>query len=303
LEEIVKIVLFNDHRPGLLKNDNSVVDISGQVQMGRTGQETLSNIIENWDSLKPRLESHLASQSGVPLSSVQLRAPVPKPGKIMCMAANYREGTDKPPLPINGFLVSPDAILDPGGTTVLPEYQFTICHHEAELVCVIGKKGKDISQGDAYDHVFGYTAGVDVSARGAWGYLSKAYDGFKPIGPCIVTKDEIPNPHSLQVRLQVDGQPRQDYNTSDIGHPIPECFEYFSKIMTFLPGDLLFVGTNHQQLGPLQDGETCHMEIDKIGGFDFKVSDPYKRSWPKAIDPTTGQNVRRNIEEAAASGR
>ena len=295
----MKLVLYNDHLPGVIKGDDRVVGIAGQVPMGRTGQETMVNIIENWDTLKPRIESFVASNDGVPLSSVRLRAPVPKPGKIMCMAANYREGTDKPPLPINGFLVSPDAILDPSGTTVLPEYEFTICHHEAELVAVIGKKGKDISQADAMSYIFGYTAGVDVSARGAWGYLSKAYDGFKPLGPCIVTADEIPDPHALNVRLSVDGQPRQDYNTSDMGHHIPECFEYFSKIMTFYPGDLLFVGTNHQQLGPLQDGETCHMEIDRIGGFDFHVVDPYKRTWPKAIDPGTGQNVRRRIEEAA----
>jgi 2-keto-4-pentenoate hydratase/2-oxohepta-3-ene-1,7-dioic acid hydratase in catechol pathway len=296
----MKIVLFDDYKPGLLKGEN-VVDISSQVEVGRTGQETLVNMIDNWDALKPKLEAYLAANNGVPVSSVKLRAPVPKPGKIMCMAANYRENTDKPPLPISGFLVSPDAILDPEGTTVLPEYQFTICHHEAELVVVIGKKGKDIDPANAMDYIFGYTAGVDVSARGAWGYLSKAYDGFKPIGPCIVTKDEIPDPHALQVRLSVDGQPRQDYNTSDMGHHIPECFDYFSKIMTFLPGDLLFVGTNHQQLGPLQDGETCHMEIDSIGGFDFHIVDPYKRSWPKAIDPSTGQNVRARIEKAATT--
>jgi 2-keto-4-pentenoate hydratase/2-oxohepta-3-ene-1,7-dioic acid hydratase in catechol pathway len=297
----MRLVLYGDnHTPGVLKGDN-VVDISSQVRRGRTGQETLVNIIEDWEALKPELEKYVAANEGVPASSVQLRAPVPKPGKIMCMAANYRENTDKPPLPISGFLVSPDAILDPGGTTTLPDYEFTICHHEAELVCVIGKKGKDISQGDAMSYVFGYTAGVDVSARGAWGYLSKAYDGFKPIGPCIVTADEIPDPHALQVRLQVDGQPRQDYNTSDMGHHIPECIDYFSKIMTFLPGDLLFVGTNHQQLGPLQDGETCHMEIDKIGGFDFHIVDPKKRSWPVGIDASVGQNVRGRIEEQAAS--
>ena len=164
----MKIVLFNDYKPGLLKGEN-VVDISSQVEVGRTGQETIVNIINDWDALKPKLETYLASQAGVPLSTVQLHAPVPKPGKIMCMAANYKENTDKPGLPISGFLVSPDAILDPGGTTVLPEYEFTICHHEAELVCVIGKKGHDIAQGDAMDHIFGYTAGVDVSARGAWG--------------------------------------------------------------------------------------------------------------------------------------
>ncbi len=296
----MKLVLFNDYRPGVLKGDN-VVDVSSQVQLGRDGQETLVNIINNWDSLKPKLEQAVAAASGVPLSSVQLRAPAPKPGKIMCMAANYRENTDKPALPINGFLVSPEAVMDPGGTTVLPPYDFTICHHEAELVAVIGKRGKNLSQNEAMSYVFGYTAGVDVSARGLWGYLSKAFDGFKPLGPCIVTADEIGDPHKLQVTLSVDGQLRQNYNTADIGHPTAECLEWWSSICTILPGDLLFVGTNHQQLGPLQDGETAEMGIEKIGSFTFHISDPKKRSWPKGIDASVGQSVRGRIEEAAGT--
>src|SRR5262245_6575948 len=115
----MKIVLYNDYVPGVLKGDN-VVDVSSVVQRGRDGQETLLNIINNWDSLKPRLEQAVNAASGVPASSVQLRAPVPKPGKIMCMAANYRENTSNPALPINGFHVSPEAVMDPGGTTVLP---------------------------------------------------------------------------------------------------------------------------------------------------------------------------------------
>jgi 2-keto-4-pentenoate hydratase/2-oxohepta-3-ene-1,7-dioic acid hydratase in catechol pathway len=296
----MKIVLYDDYKPGLLKGDG-VVDVSSVVTKGRDGQETIENIINNWDSLKPKLEQALASGQATPLSSVRLRAPLPKPGKVMCMAANYRENTDKPALPINGFLVSPEAVMDPqGGTTVLPPYDFTICHHEAELVAVIGKRGKNLNQAEAMSYVFGYTAGVDVSARGLWGYLSKAFDGFKPIGPCIVTADEIGDPHKLQVKLSVDGQPRQDYNTSDIGHPIAECLEWWTSISTILPGDILFVGTNHQQLGPLQDGETCVMGIEKIGEFSFKVSDPKKRTWPKAIDPSTGQNVRNMLEQAAA---
>jgi len=237
----------------------------------------------------------------VPLASVTLHAPVPKPDKVMCMAANYRENTDKPALPINGFLVSPEAVMDPGGTTVLPPYDFTICHHEAELVAVIGKKGKGLSQAEAMSYVFGYTAGVDVSARGLWGYLSKAFDGFKPLGPCIVTADEIGDPHKLQVKLSVGGQPRQDYNTADIGHPTAECLEWWSSIATILPGDLLFVGTNHQQLGPLQDGETATMGIEKIGEFQFHIVDPKKRTWPKGIDSSVGQNVRNMLAQAASS--
>jgi len=287
----MKLVFFDDHRPGVLV-DGGVVDVSAEVEPGRNGQETLEHIIAAWSTLRPRLEEASGKGPVVPLDGVRLRAPVPRPPKIMCMAANYREGTDAPPLPINGFVVSPEAVLDPEGTAVLPPQEFTICHHEAELVCVIGKGGHDIAEADAMDHIFGYTAGVDISARGPWGYLGKACDGFKPLGPCIVTADEIPNPHDLRVRLSVDGVPRQDYGTADIGHKIPECIAWFSSIMTMLPGDILFVGTNHQQLGPLQDGETAEMEIERIGSFRFHISDPQKRSWPKGIDPGIGQNVR-----------
>jgi len=173
----MKLVLFDDYRPGVLVGE-TVFDISDEVELGRSGQETMVNIITDWDSIKPELERKAAQARGVPLASVRLRAPLPKPGKIMCMAANYRENTDKPALPIDGFLVSPEAVMDPGGTTILPPYDFAICHHEAELVAVIGKKGRHLSQAEAMGYVFGYTAGVDVSARGLWGRLSKAFDGF-----------------------------------------------------------------------------------------------------------------------------
>ena len=298
----MKLVFFDDHRPGVLI-DRGVVDVSPEVETGRSGQETLEQMITTWSTLRPRLDAAVAARDARPLETVHLRAPVPRPPKIMCMAANYREGTDAPPLPINGFVVSPEAVLDPDGTAVLPPQDFTICHHEAELVCVIARRGHDVAEADAMDYVFGYTAGVDISARGPWGYLGKACDGFKPLGPCIVTADEIADPHALRVRLSVDGVARQDYSTADIGHKIPECIAWFSSIMTMLPGDVLFVGTNHQQVGPLQDGETAEMEIEKIGSFRFHISDPKKRSWPKGIDPGIGQSVRgRLLEAQTASG-
>jgi 2-keto-4-pentenoate hydratase/2-oxohepta-3-ene-1,7-dioic acid hydratase in catechol pathway len=294
----MKLALYDDYRPALL-TDSGIIDISADVPIGRNGQETMEGVIANWADLQPVLARHLAENNTTPLESVRLRAPLPKPGKVMCMAANYRENLSIDPLPINGFLVSPEAVMGPGGTTVLPAYNFSICHHEAELVVVIGKRGKSVPQSEAMNYIFGYTAGVDVSARGAWGWLSKAYDGFKPIGPCIVTADEITEPHDLRIRLAVDGQPRQDYNTSDIGHRIPECIEYFSAIMTLMPGDLLFLGTNHQGLGPLQDGEDVEMEIQDIGSFHFGISDPSKRSWPKSVDGTVGEHVRQMLRDNA----
>lgn len=298
----MKLVLFDDFRPGVLREDG-VVDCSAVVPDAK-GATAMNTVIEQWSSVRGEFERLAASGSSTLVDQVRLCAPVARPGKIMCMAANFREGTGAAPLPLNGFVIPPEAVLAPGGTTVFPPQAFSIVHHEAELVVVIGKAGHDIAEADAMSHVFGYTAGVDVSARASeavnWGFLGKAADGFKPIGPCIVTPDELGDPHALQVQLSVDGALRQDYNTSDIGHKIPECIAWFSSIMTMLPGDLLFIGTNHQQLGPLQDGETAEMSIARIGSFTFSIRDPQKRSWPKGLDLSVGNSVRARLEEQAA---
>ncbi|HVB05531.1 MAG TPA: fumarylacetoacetate hydrolase family protein [Acidimicrobiales bacterium] len=298
----MKLVLFDDYRLGILREDG-VVDASSLLDGPADAAHVVDTLIASWSSLRPRLDELAVSGTARPLDEVQLRAPVPNPGKIMCMATNFREGTDKPPLPLNAFLASPEAVMDPGGTTVLTPHEFKICHHEAELVCVISKDGHDIAEADAMEYVFGYTAGVDISERASdslnWGFLGKSGDGFKPIGPCIVTPDELGDPHALQVRLSVDGVLRQDYNTSDMGHYIAECIAWLSTLMTLRRGDLLFVGTNHQELGPIQDGETVEMSIERIGSFQFHVADPLKRSWPKGIDSSVGQSVRSRLEAPA----
>jgi len=288
----VKLVMYDDFKPGLLKGD-SVIDISGLVQRGqarhpeferRAAQETIEDVIINWDSIKGKLPDG----PGVPLSSVKLRSPLPRPSKIIAMGVNYLEFTQGPAQPIMVFLKSPEAVPDPGDTITLPPHDFTICHHEAEMTLVIGKKARNVPESQWRDYVFGYTNGVDVSARGAWGgnvFIGKSFDGFNPLGPCIATADEIPDPHNVRVRFFVDGQPRHDYTTQDMAHKIPECIEYCSSIMTLLPGDVIMLGTNHQGIGPLQDGETAEMEIAEIGPrLSFRVSDPKKRTWPKAID-------------------
>ena len=292
----MKLVLFDDYKPGLLKGDG-VVDISSAVQRvaGRNGQETMEGIITNLDSLREGLARLLAEGKVTPLSSVRLRAPLPRPSKILCMIGNYKEGTDRPIQPIDIFLKSSDSVLDPGGTVVIPPVKATIFHHEAELGLVIGRKGKDIKPAQAFDYIIGYTAFVDVSARGTGrgnSFSGKSYDTFAPLGPCIATKDEIPDPHKLAVKLWVGGQIRHDYNTDDMEHQIPEIIEYASSIMTLNPGDLIACGTNHQGLGPLQDGETATMEVSGIGRFTFKVSDPSKRTWPVGVDVESARAVR-----------
>lgn len=283
----MKLVLYDAHRPGVL-TDGGVVDISVAVGLGRNGQETMTNLIRDFESIRPAIEREVREGRPTPLASVRLRAPLPRPGKLLAMSGNYREHSNREVRPIEVFFKSPESILDPDGTVMLPKVEFSICHHEAELGLVIGPhNAKDVPASKAFDYIFGYTAAVDVSAREfgrAGSYTHKAFDTFTPLGPCIVTKDEVPEPQNLNVQLKVDGQIRHTYNTDDMEHPITEIIEYVSTVMTLNPGDLIICGTNHEGLGPLQDGETGEMGIVGFGFFKFKVSDPLKRRWYKMTD-------------------
>jgi len=297
----MKLVFFDEFVPGLLKGDK-VVNITEPLGglKSTNGQETLQNIMDNFDSLKSELDSYAKKNEGSPLSEVRLRQPVPKPQKILCMIGNYKEGVKRDIRPIDTFLKSPETIIGPNDTVVLPKREHPIFHHEAELGLVIGKKAHDVTQDNAMDHIFGYTAFVDVSARGGIGkagagagsFFGKSYATFGPIGPCIVTKDEISDPQMMAIKLWVNGQLRHDYNTDDMEHPIKEIIEFTSSVTTLMPGDIIACGTNHQGLGPLQDGDSATIQISGIGEFSFKVSDPLKRNWTKEVDEIAARRVR-----------
>ena len=137
------------------------------------------------------------------------------------------------------------------------------------------------------DHIFGYCCIVDVSARGlgrGLDFIDKSPDTFCPMGPCIVTRDEIADAQKLSVRLWVNDQPRQDYNTDDMEHTVGELVAWASEVVTLRSGDILACGTNHGGLGPLQDGDVARIEIEGIGEMSFTIEDPQKRRWPDGID-------------------
>ncbi len=297
----MKIVLHDDYKVGLL-SDGNVVDVSGVVPRGATPQLTIEGLIGNFASLKGALERELDRGRRVPLGSVRLRAPVPRPGKIVCMGGNFGEFVGRKGL-LWGFLKSPEAVLDPGGMVVLPPEDANIFHHEAELVAVISHTTSRISKDGALGNIFGYMCGCDVSGRfppESRQQFGKSFDTFAPIGPCIVTADEIPDPHRLHVRMWVDGQPRHDYPMSDIAHSVEESLAWMSSMVSLKPGDLFFLGTNHQGIGPLQDGEHAVIDIEGVGRLPFRVSDPLKRRWPKEIDEVSAKDLR---EGAGGPGR
>jgi 2-keto-4-pentenoate hydratase/2-oxohepta-3-ene-1,7-dioic acid hydratase in catechol pathway len=299
----MRLVVFNEGRPGILA-DGGVIDASSLVApLG--GQDGMRAIIEQFDELEPRLTTLAAEGTAVPLESVQLKAPVPR-AKILAMGGNYREFGHREPSPMWGFLKSTDAIVGDGATVILPEVDANIFHHEAELVVVFGRAGDNIPESRAMDYVFGFTGGVDVSARvpapaGGGGAIrgttmnlsgGKSYNGFAPLGPCITTKDEIGDPENLDVRLWVSGELRPDYNTSDLAHSIAESIAWATSITPVEPGDVLFMGTNHQGLGALQDGDKVELEITNVGRLTFAIQDPLKRRWDRGIDEATAQGVR-----------
>src|SRR5262245_17829467 len=284
----MKLLFFDDFKLGVVKSD-SVVDVSQLVrEIPHTGPHNLiSGLIERFADYRGALEKAAAAGTGVSLSRVRIRPPLPRPVNIDAMAVNYMEdGTRKEPAPINAFHKSPGCIVGHGDTMVLPDIAATIFEGEAELAFVIGKRASHVTQARAMEHVFGYVNFIDGSARGVLPpgntfYQMKSRASFAPIGPYLVTADEIKDPHKLQVRLWVNGALKQNYNTDDMANKIPRIIEWISSIHDLEPGDVIATGTNHRGLSAFQDGDTVELEIDGLGRLAVKVRDELKRTWAR----------------------
>jgi len=283
----MKLLFFDDFRLGVLSTSGGVVDVTDLVKdiPHLEPQQLISGLIERFDQYRPALESAAASTAGTPLEQVRIRPPLPRPDNIVCMAVNYMEdGTRSEPAPINAFTKSPNAIIGPGDTMVLPDTPATIFEGEAELALVIGKRATNVPASDAMSYIFGYVNFIDGSARGlppGGFYMMKSRDTFAPIGPFLVTADEIPDPQQLAVKLWTNGQLMQSFNTDDMAHKIPRCIEWATAIHSLDPGDILATGTNHRGLNPFQDGDTIELETEGLCRLSIKVRDELGRTWKR----------------------
>ena len=268
----MKICYFDDFKLGIVKGDN-VVDVSAVVKdIPHTGPHDLINgLIERFDAYRGKLEAAVAKETGVPLKSVRLRSPLPRPINIDCMAVNYMEdGTRSEPAPINAFHKSPSGVIGDGDTMVLQDIPATIFEGEAELALVIGKRATNVKAADAMQYIFGYVNFIDGSARGLPPpgnvfYQMKSRDTFAPIGPYIVTADEIPDPHNVPLKSIVNGQVRQDGNTNDMIYKFPRIIEYYSVDQTMYPGDIFASGDRDVfefDEGGFHGGGNFHLKIE-----------------------------------------
>ena len=214
-------------------------------------------------------------------ASAELMAPVPDPAKIVCLGLNYRDhaiesGMDIPAEPIL-FSKYATALIGHGAAILLPKESSEV-DYEAEMVIVVGRGGRDIPVDRAMEHVGGYAVGHDVSARdwqlnkpGKQWMAGKTFDTFAPVGPAVVTADEVPDPHALGIRLRLNGVTMQDSSTSQLIFRVDATIAYLSKIFTLEPGDLIFTGTppgvGMARKPPvwLKPGDVAEVEIDGLG--------------------------------------
>lgn len=274
----MKIAVFNENQVGVINGDN-VVDITELTGWNKEEpQRSLVQLMKNFKDLKPKIEEGLASCPSYPVNEVALRAPVPNPSKIVAAPINYilhkeEMNTALTVDRLGFFLKSPSSIIGPNDTVLLP-FKDRRVDHEAEIAFVIGKEAKDVKAEDAADYIFGYLALMDITVRGKedrpW---RKSFDTFTPIGPWIVTNDEVEDPNKLQMNLWVNEEIRQSANTSDLIYDCYKFLEAASSVMTLLPGDIVTTGTP-EGVAPITQGDTVRIHIERIG--EFSVSVDYK---------------------------
>ncbi len=285
----MRFAFIDDFVPAIVAGDRviEVADLLDSIPRLRA-QDWLIGLMTRFEEFRSQLETAARDREGRPADSVRFRPPVPQPGKMVCMAGNYMEsGTIPEARDVDAFLKAPSSVIGSGDTVVLPDISADVFHHEAELGVVIGKRASKVKAADALDHVFGYLNFMDVSARGispngnSSFWWQKSWDTFGPIGPWILTADEVPDPQKLDIKLWNNGDLRHDFDTSDMARPVSEVIEWVSNEVTLDPGDIVATGTNHPGLGPMQDGETVVLELTGLGRLSVKVRDDQKRTWTR----------------------
>jgi len=271
----VTIQRDGDTEPGVLL-DGRVIPING------SGLSSVLEVIAGGADAQTQVRRWIggpASSHGLDPAVLTFAAPIPRPPKLICIGLNYRDHAAESKLAIpevpTMFAKFSTAVIGPGQPIVLPRNSAKP-DYEAEFAVVIGRRGRHVAEDRWRDHVFGYTILNDVSARdfqmatSQW-MIGKTFDTFAPIGPAIVTADEIADPHNLRISLTLNGETMQDSNTSNLIFKLPQLIAYLSSVFTLEPGDIIATGTpagvGFARKPPrwLQPGDEVRIQIDALG--------------------------------------
>lgn len=237
-------------------------------------------LISKWKNLLPRIQS-LAKKLGTSDQPLRLLCPLDQPGKILCIGLNYKDHAIETQAPIPDepivFCKMPTSMIGPGAPIVLPKVSSEV-DYEAELVVVVGKQMRNVTADEAISGIFGYSIGHDVSARdwqkgkpGKQWFLGKSFDTFAPLGPSIVTVDEVPSTANLRIQCRINGQTMQDSTTKELIFSPAHLLAYISQVMTLEPGDVVYTGTppgvGAARIPPrfLAAGDVVEIEIESLG--------------------------------------
>jgi 2-keto-4-pentenoate hydratase/2-oxohepta-3-ene-1,7-dioic acid hydratase in catechol pathway len=282
----MKLCRFNDNRLGLVEGDH-VLDVTSALDALPAYRYPLPNtdqLIENLDMLRPRILEAAKGAKSIPLAGLNLLSPVANPGKVVAAPVNYqahydeaeadegiRFGKEIVKIQTIGLFLKASSSVQGASAGVVINHADRRNDHEIELVAVIGKPARNVSVENALDYVAGYCIGLDMTVRGPEERsMRKSIDTYTVLGPWLTTADEIGDPHSLQLVLTVNGQPRQNNNTGNLLIKVRELIAWASTYYTLQPGDVFMTGTP-DGVGPVVPGDTIDARIDKLGAISVKV--------------------------------
>lgn len=286
----MKICRFDEDRLGVVRGDmvHDVSAVQDEIRAGARYDMRGDAVVAALPEWRDRLEAAADKAPGRPMSEVTLLPPVARPSKVMAAPVNYQAhvaemaaqphvtGEDKGPTRPSGiqnqgiFLKANSAMVGPAEGVAI-RFPDRRNDHEVEFVIIVGKQGSRIKRDDAMDYIAGYTLGLDMTVRGIEDRsFRKSCDGYAPLGPCMVTADEIPDPNNVPFTVHLNGKLQQDAHTRDMIFDVPRLIEFASEFYTIYPGDVLFTGSP-PGVSEVKPGDVMHCACDLIGEMKVTV--------------------------------
>ena len=280
----MRLFQFDDFRLGAGRGDASIVDITAVVEPTVAPSSRMQALIEMWPTVRRDVEQALASQPAILLTDVTVHAPLTAPRNVIAAPVNYRRhqaemgGPDgvykraeiKTIETYAGFIKASSSVIGPDEPIRLPSADRRV-DHEAEIGIVIGRRAASVMREHAMEYVFGFVPLLDITMRGEEDRsFRKSFDTFTPIGPGIVTADEVTDSADISFQLTINGELRQSGNTRDLIYDIPRLVELYSSVITLEPGDLIASGTP-QGVAEIQPGDAVALTVEGMGCLEMAV--------------------------------